>query len=35
MLVEVIKDSFSMKLAQIYHKVTNCCIRPNLSTAEK
>ena len=27
---EVTKDSVSMRLAQIYHKVTYCCIRPNL-----
>ena len=28
--VEVTKDSFSMRLAQIYHKVIDCCIWPNL-----
>ena len=30
LLVEVTKDWFSMKLVQIYHKVTDCCIWPNL-----
>ena len=28
--VEVTKDSVSMRLAQIYHKVTDCCIWPYL-----